>query len=151
MTDADVRAPHKPDGRLPAKSIPGAPTELDYLAQIHGMLGIIAARQIGAEGVEPNFKLREFALVAGARTVVSHDWKPDRWVVWITTITDGLLRIWPGGWAPSDEAVQIESGQRAIVPAVNEQLAFHNPSASVDVTVFAVAIGGGLEFDIAAI
>jgi hypothetical protein len=117
-------------------------------AYIKEMLNLIFSRMAIGEGKVPNFVCFEFALTQGSRYTVKADFRPDRWAVWFTDATGAELRVYPGDYCPNSNSILLENQRHCVVGHHNEALSFYNPgSADID-SVFAVAIGGGSEFQL---
>jgi hypothetical protein len=132
-----------------ALDTPEAPfVELSKEDRMLALVEWLADRQSLVEGRAPNFFVREFDLNFGESLTINSDWKADRWIVYFRPIASGRLRCYPGGSVPGSGAIEIETGRAAVIANVGNQLSFNNPSGSVNLHVFAVAAGGGADFEI---
>lgn len=145
------------DVTLLAQGLSEAPAPIGEAAQpltdqdrIVTLLDYIWERMIEQEGRSPNFLVREFDLLTTARETISADWNPDRWVVYFRQEANATVRIFPGARVPAEGAIELEDGRYAVIANVGNVLSFHN-TGSATAHIFAVAVGGGAEFEIGAL
>lgn len=131
--------------------LPDQTTEQAILNKLSDIYDLLAADL----GKVPNFYVKEFDLPAvstgDAAHTVNADFEPDRWIVWMRTISNGKFRVANADSVPAVGAVEVESGSRAVLESVGQRLTFMNTSTSVDAHIFAVAVGGGSTFEIGAV
>ena len=121
------------------------------IAQL-ALLNLIYERVILEEGRSPNFYIFERDLAAGVTLMTNADFNPDRWVIWFRVDPLVTLRIFPGESVPAQGAIEIVSGQMAVISNRSNVISFENTGTSQTAGhIFAVAIGGGAEFSILAI
>ena len=128
-------------------------------------IDLIYQRIVGTQGLTPQLFIREFDLTATAvplvgteRVTIRSDFRPDRWVVWMRAVANATIRILLGDNVPAaGEAIELVQGQYVVIGVP------HNPEGSPINTisflstgagaphVFAVAIAGGVEFEIGSI
>jgi len=117
--------------------------------QILAVLDHMMRRVYQVEGRSPNYVVYEGDILTLATDTIKADFNPDRWVVWFRTETNATLRVSPGVYAGTTlPAAEISNGRRLVIPALNDTLSLRN-TGTATCHYFAVAIGGGAEFDIA--
>ena len=127
-----------------------APAPLTASDRMIRLLDFMWAEMQAREGRAPNFYVHEFEMIAGARETKLSDFNPDRWVIYFRSEANAILRVFPAGSVPAEGAVEIENGRYAVIANTQTLMSFHN-SGSSTAQVFAVAIGGGAEFEIGSI
>ncbi len=125
-----------------------APSKTD-IERVVSILDHIWQEMIEREGKTPNIFIREFDLATLTRVTISADFNPDRWVVYFRPDATITLRMSPADFVPAQGAIEIVTGQRAVLESVGRNMAFHNIGTGT-AHIFAVAVGGGAIFDVEA-